>query len=1260
MAQTKTGFLRFRAPTGETVERPQEEVQSLRRSGFTPEAGQSLLLRNASGGVSQIPVERLSRVSPDVELSVPSQERAFKSVAEERFGGAGGALGALALGGFQGLSSGFGGAGLIESGIADAETLAMTRAAQPVASFLGEAAGMVGQTALTGGLGAVGRGARGVAAAAEAAQAVKAVPSLGRAVAGGAAREAAAGALYGAGSEITEAKIEGREARPGEAALTTGLAGGVLGAAFPAAGRAFRSLRGEMQRLGAEKIATSETLRAAEIAKAEQKLASAKTAEDKAAAREQIRSLRDAAKAAEKAAEKNIKQDVAAKLDEAAVQAGEDAQTYLQAHREVVQGEVDARMAGVGDALEQINATNARLKEMGFTGAEKAQAKLAEEVQSLGSKINEIGADIKARNGIIADQGRLSAEKESLISAMGKAKDAKSLAARESAIARQKYANLKTAGARAEQISAAYDRLTMSELQEKLAAERLNALEEVGGALHTYNQIASAGRSLGKDIGIIEGNIAKEAARSESLARDLERIVPDQLRHTSEAGESSLALAESVARKMGLAPAVADIIPSMGTREAAFGAGIGRMMTKESTEQILTSAARTGGEEFIDAMTKLGKTGMRKPKGLAIPRDIIGSNKADIVMWLSSEDGARALASLDETQRARVLKDVISGMDFGKKSAAAMAKKDVVRLLKKPGAAVPLAVPEGELQAALTRVQQATPAATPEIAFSAEKMAKRASIEGEREASRVTQQGLSDIAEKLSQQKSLLDKEIAEAGKELERLQGKAKVTAYEQKMAPMGQAQESLLRKIDQQSQLRNQLAAAEESLLANAQKAPVDQTAVTRAQQDVVDAVNLLQKAKLQRDIDVLAAKKTGLEAEQAIKQTQLKEILGGDGVTGIAQIRRDAGAVVDAFRQYAGPIGKIEKSAITGKYYAPGQDKIIERAMQEYMRTPEGKKLAAAMAAANKAQSSQAARAVEEEVRKAAGVPAQAAAPSAAQVAKEALTDPAVIAATVMGGPSSGLGVMAAMIASRSGKGGIRQMLTSMSPLFFYQSLERIATVGERMAMAPMARTAGVVAASRMDQVSRKDVEKAKTQVDEILREQEDARNAFELTAKGTRFPVDQLTQLEQQYNGAIGQLQKMRPKTAGSGVVSAEEEDFVRAFRLVTDTGALARAFEQGTLTKPQADLLQKVSPQAYASLEHIAKVVHDERPQSLSPRVRSALNITVSQSGDTLSVGQAQKLMGKSEQGQPQQGESLATSRPPSAKNSSLVKNAETQ
>jgi predicted transcriptional regulator len=1248
MAQTKTGLLRFKAPTGETVERPQEEVQSLRRAGFTPEAGQSLLLRNAEGGVSQIPVERLSRVSPEVELSIPSQERAFQSVAEQRFGGVGGTLSGLAYGGLQGFSSGFGGGGLIEAG-ADPETLAMIKAAQPVATFAGEALGMAGQAALTGGLGTIGRGARAATAVAEAA------PTLGRLAARGAAREAAAGALYGAGSEITEAKIEGREARPLEAAATTGAAGGVIGAAFPVVGRGFSTLKGAAKKLGVEKIAESETLRAAELAKAEQKLASAKTAEQRAAARDELKNLRDAAKAAEKKAEQGIKQDVAAKLDDAAIQAGEDAQTYLQAHREVVQGEVDARVAVVGDALEQINATDARLKEMGFTGAEKAQAKLTEEVQSLGNKINEIGADIKARSGIISQQETIGSTKESLVSAMSKAKDAKSLAARESAVARQNYANLKTAGARAEQIATAYDRLAMSELQEKLAAEHINALEEAGGALHTYNQIAAAGRSLGKDIGIIEGNIAKEVARSESLARDLERIVPDQLRHTSEAGESSLALAESVARKMGLAPAIADIIPSMGTRETAFGAGIGRIMTKESTEQILTSAARTGGEEFIDAMMKLGKTGMRKPKGLSIPRDIIGSNKADIVMWLSSEDGARALASLDETQRARVLKDVISDMDFGKKSAAAMAKKDVVRLLKKPGAAIPLAVPEGELQAALTRVQQATPSVTPEIAFSAEKMAKRASIEGEREASRVTQQGLSDVAEKLAQQKSLLDKDIAEAGKEMERLQGKAKVTAYERKMAPMGQAQESLLRKIDQQSQLRNQLTAAEESLLANAQKAPVDQAAITKAQQEVVNAVNLLQKAKLQREVDVLAAKKTGLEAEHATKQAQLKEILGGDGITGIAQIRRDAGAVVDAFRQYAGPIGKIEKSAITGKYYVPGEDKIIERAMQEYMRTPEGKKIAAAMAAASKAESSKAAREVEAEVRKAAGVPAEGAAPSVAQAAKDAFTDPAVIAATVMGGPASGLGVMAAMIASRSGKVGIRQMLTSMSPLFFYQSLERIAIMGEKMAMAPVAKTAAIIASNRMDQVSRKDVEKAKTDVDQILQDQEDAKNAFALTAKGTRFPVDQFSELEQQYNGAIGQLQKMRPKTAGSGAVSAEEEDFVRAFRLVTDPGALSRAFQQGTLTRPQAELLQKVSPQAYSSLEHIAKVVHDERPQSLSPRIRSALGITVSQSGGELSIGQAMKLMGQSEQAQ-QQNESLGTSRPPNSKNSSIAKN----
>ncbi len=1255
MAQTKTGFLRFKAPTGETVERPQEEVQSLRRSGFTPEAGQSLLLRNASGGVTQIPVERLSRVSPETELAIPSQERAFKSVAEERYGGVGGALGALGLGGFQGLTSGFGGAGLIESGAVDAETLAMTRAAQPVASFLGEGLGMVGQSVLTGGVGTAARGAGAAAAAA------KAAPTLGRAIAGGAAREAVAGALYGAGSEITEAKIEGREARPLEAAATTGLAGGTLGAAFPAIARGLGAVKGAVQRLGAEKIVESETLRAAEIAKAEKKLADAQTTEQRAAAREKLKTLRDAEKAAAKAAEKNIKEDVAAKLDEAALQAGEDAQTFLQAHREVIQGEVDARMSGVGDALERVNASDARLSEMGFSGVGSAKAKLNEDIRSLGAKLQKIGADIKARDGIGINQAALGVAKDDYITAVGAAREQRSLASARAEAARQEAANLRAAGAREARIASVEERLLRSEAEEKLYADYLNALEESGGALHNYNQIAQAGRSLADKLGLAEAGIAKETGRAEALTRQLDRMVPDELRHTSEAGASGMNLTEAMARRMGLVPALGELVPTVGARDRAFKAGLGRIITKDATEQMLTSAARTGGEEFIDTMLKLGSTGMRKPQGIAIPRDLIGSSPADMLMWLSSEDGARAIASLDAGQRARVLADVLPGLKVGEKSRAGAARQEVIRLLKRKGDAIPLTVPENEVQAALMRAQEgASASAAPEAAFSAAKAEKRALMEGEREAAGVVRARLEKTATDL--RKAIADNSatLAERATALAEARANVKVTGYEKTMAAMGQRQEALERELAQAQSLGNRLAEAEQKVLSTLQgKAPIGQQQVVEAQQAVTAAVNTLQEARLAREAAVLAAQGGSVEAELSLKRAQLAEIMGGDGITGIAQIREDAGAVVDAFRQYAGNIGKIEKSAITGKYYAPGQDKVVERAMQEYMRTPEGKKLAAAMAAADKAQASKAVRATEAEIRAAAGVPAEGAAPSAAQAAKEAFSDPAVIAATVMGGPGAGIGVIAAMVASRSGKVGIRQILTSMSPLFFYQSLERIAAAGERMAMAPIARAAGVVGAAKLDQVSRNDVKAATTQVDEILREQENARNSFALTAKSTRFPVVKLEELEQQYNVAIGQLQQMRPKTMGTGAVSAEEEDFVRAFRLVTDTGALARAFEQGTLTKPQADLLQKVSPQAYASLEHIAKVVHDERPQALSPRLRSALNITVSQTGEGLSVGDSQKLMGKSEQGQPQ-GESLGTSRPPSAKNSSLVKNAETR
>ena len=156
-----------------------------------------------------------------------------------------------------------------------------------------------------------------------------------------------------------------------------------------------------------------------------------------------------------------------------------------------------------------------------------------------------------------------------------------------------------------------------------------------------------------------------------------------------------------------------------------------------------------------------------------------------------------------------------------------------------------------------------------------------------------------------------------------------------------------------------------------------------------------------------------------------------------------------------------------------------------------------------------------------------------------------------------------------------------------------------------------------------------------------------NAFKLAASSTRFPTDEYAPIEKRYREAIGQLQKMRPASMGKGDPSAEEEEYARAVRLVTDPGSLVAAFEQGTLTGKQAQLLNTISHDVYKSVEHIVKTVHDERPQAINPRTLNAFRIVAqtSMSNAGLSVGEAQKLTGASAEKPEQDGDSLGTRRP---------------
>jgi len=218
-------------PQGNPVDVPQEQVTDLMRSGFTAKRGQVLTL--ASG--NPIKIETLAEVlSEGLNPVLESSEGQFKREAEAEYGGFGGGLKAAGYGALQSGTLGLGGKALIESGMATPENLAKLHEAHPYAIGAGELGGALALGALTGGESLVAEGAGALAA-----------KPLGRKVLESAGREAAIGGAYGAGSEITQAAIEERKARPLEGGLLGAGIGGAFGAAAPVLGAGARKLFGK-------------------------------------------------------------------------------------------------------------------------------------------------------------------------------------------------------------------------------------------------------------------------------------------------------------------------------------------------------------------------------------------------------------------------------------------------------------------------------------------------------------------------------------------------------------------------------------------------------------------------------------------------------------------------------------------------------------------------------------------------------------------------------------------------------------------------------------------------------------------------------------------------------------------------------------------------------------------------------------------------------------------------------------------------------
>lgn len=1233
----KPGFLKFQAPSGETVERPQEELQTLRRAGFKPLSGQTVSLGPSKE--EQIPIEVVMRRPATQDLPIESQSLAFKGAAEREYGGLGGAAKALALGASQGFTSYFAAPTAMAAGAVKPETVEMIRTAQPVASTIGEIGGSLGQiaalSALAGPAGAAAGGAEALGTIGRAAQAYRGLSPARQAL----ARAAAFGVPTGVGSELTEAAVAGREARPLEGAavgLGAGLAGeavvGALGKAYPVVQKGIAAVRGAM--------AEGETLAAAKKA-----LSAAKTVEQRAAAEARV------AAAQERAAAKEAGKSA---VDEGAVQAGEEAQWSLANFRMAAENRVQSSQTRIGDAIKRLSDYDAQAAARGIPARpDAALGKLrsrlgsnAERLQSLSSKIeseaslsNEISTLLEAQNDVTSLVGAASANKQKAADEMIRLKtvmDEVTAGAKKGASLSKLQSQMELAQRRFEEYgmleTAARDVIDSS--IDAMAAKEANA--------SVLKAVGATSRELDKQTSLL--NKAREKATQAALDQE-----------SAKSAQEVISEAETLANKMGVGKTVEGFEPKTVVSYTRGASADNPRINEADIKTVLSEAAQAGKvRSVIGAL-------LRGEMQLPFANGTLGAAKAThtkIAKILQKNDAIVASLPLaDRIGVAKMLFDNIKGNNASTIAgnvaerllgAKSLSKNPSVLAAEKRGAGFIAEAPIAPVvPAAAPAVEAAAvPQLTPEQAV-AQRTAEAT------EAFNQKARGQIDAINALQNESKNLEAVAKWAQTSLREAE-----TTLAQRRAATGQirnqaAQDAASLKYTQAAIAKDQASQAFEATSALKAEIADAQARLTSSATSADEAKATIAQIKEQvRQLRATAQSAQKIETLRTAKKATEGEIARDMGLMSFVEANRskidDAVTILRAAEEQYPSLLKKSKF---GGFVTPGQEDLLQSELSRFYKTEEGKRVADAIAKAAKAAESQTAR-------EAAAAASGEASKSMRDVATEALKSPAVWASTAAGGPSAGLAALVGVLASSSPRGSMRKIISALTPQIMVN-----ATLGAADAI--FQPTALKLVGTRMAvqkgmEVSRADVEKTKNEVDELVADQELARQVFKDSARRVAFPQEMYDEIEQKYLKAVGELQKKRPATFGKGPVSAEEEAFVQSFRVLSDPDTVRTALQSGRLSKAQADMLQAVAPEAYRSVQSALQDVQENSPKPVQSPLMARFRVSASGRG-AMSVAAVQSLLSAVSQGQQQQnqiipggGNGLRTASPPPSGKSILT------
>jgi len=1162
---------------GKDVSVPQDQLVPLLRAGYKARTGQTVTLGNEQG--TEIPVERvveglnLGYEAPRLQ----SEREAFEMASQKRFGGGAGLAAGLGYGALQGASLGLGGRALIETGLVDPETLAQLEEARGGGLFSTIGAGeLIGGTLAFKGAGKLLGPAAG-SAAEKALLEREAAKSAGRRIAETAAKEAGIGAGYAAGSELTQAGIERRQANLGEAALAGAEVGGILGAAgstlVEGAARAKARGAAAAERRAAEDIAGIPT----------------KT-------------------------EGSVEKDVAS--------------ARLGVEKEKIQEYAKNASSNLANIVERINNAATQADDLGYSLSGKGLKKLATKIErlqesydSLGSKItseyegevdrlNKTLADVqkaafKNKSARLADEQTLAAEyqtaKEDL--ALAQSKKAGDLAIQS---AQTRVSKLEKAMAAFNEQESMYTELgaktlALSDIVSSLGKEQRGKAREISRAESIRRTLAD----LGEKSAELAGGSA-QAARDEAkeFMREVSVLKEQTGAATADAAKSGVQVFSKYAEEFA-APAV----------QAAKGAFddfrslVGDMFTVErglykEGERAIKGGPKTGAVKTSVFTQMFDSPSVRQsltPENAAYVRALAGGAKElDLVRGAhhKSKRAANIVRAIDEQFAGEGgLEKLLGPQRYAEITDAAMSDgrailanepteqmaNDVLaryRESRVPAETVEAPAVEATLADSKT-ITAANPADTE--ALRAKLAQHEANIAKHDEAIKT----LGDDRAKAFEERRALTNKLANAKTATRKAALADSLAAATERETMI----ETSLEAVNSSRASQQEAARRMRDMRAvNAVDAAADAADAASARQSLADARRVVDKKVLSDKRDALGRK---IEAAKNT-QTELERIIGDHNAA-----RQELEGLISKGENYV-------RSTTGGRLVPLAEEQIFERRFADFMRSPEGRDIAKSLKGV---------------------APASGGAVTPKDVA--GILGLEVLASSLLG-PALGTVVTGVTTAALSGKKGVWMAAkTLMNPIKFWSATENTLKALSQLSTQSGRRT-------EMRKTYQFPVAEANAYLDSIVEDRASANQAFDKLAKSGAVNAKNLDEARRRFNAAVDYLERKRPPTSNG----SDAQAFARSVALLKDPGLLTKFVSDGSLRQQDVDLLQKVSPESYEQLKAAVTAMHQQRPQSvaaLSPlfklmikdkyMVRTNLPLMVIQRIGDASFGQGQPGQG---------------------------------